>query len=112
MKEFIKMMNDLQISQKSIDWIKDIPEEIYRKYFNNGRGGNLYSIVANELDVDKHRWYELSTTIVTFMLGTFGVEHISNLYSESSSCSDICHTLEFFEVEEVVTTIYKRKNED
>jgi len=111
MKEFIKMMNDLQISQTSIDWIEDIPKEIYQRYFNNGRGGKLYNIIADGLDVNKRRWYELSTTIVTFMLGTFGVRHINQLYSESSSCSDIYHTLEFFEVEEVVTTTYRRKNE-
>ena len=68
--------------------------------------------VENELDVDKHRWYELSTSVFTdkeTKTKYIGICHITNQYSEQSSYEDHYHHYKFFEMEPVQTITYKRK---
>jgi len=102
MKELIEKLNNLKITQKSIDWLEDIPEDIYEEYFENN------DIVEYDLDIDKHRWYELSTDVYEINGKYLGIRHIAQLYSEMSSCEDIFHTLEFFEMKQIITVTYEK----
>ena len=102
MKELIEKLNNLKITQTSIDWIEDIPEDIYKEYFENN------DIVEYDLDIDKHRWYELSTDVYEINGKYLGIRHIAQLYSEMSSCEDIFYTLEFFEMKQIITVTYEK----
>jgi len=68
------------------------------------------TIVQEGLDVEKHRWYETSTTV--FKVGDLflGVNGASQCYSESSSWDDLFVNTTAFEMEEVKTVTYKRVN--
>lgn len=102
MKEIIKELNDLKITQKSIDFLEDLPEEIYEKYFQEE--------VENGLDVDKHRWYETSISVFRIDEGLFiGVESVTDTFSEQSEVEDMYHTLRFFEMEAIPSVTYKIK---
>jgi len=65
-------------------------------------------IVTSDLDIDKHRWYELSTTVIQVGDYFIGARGVSQMYSESSTYSDISVYLKFFEMvrEEVQTYEY------
>lgn len=102
MKEIIKQLNDLKITQRSIDFLEDLPEDIYKKYFEGKE-------VDNDLSVDKHRWYETSITVFEIPKGYIGVRSVTDLFSEQSSVYDMFWTLQFFEMEPIVTTTYKIK---
>lgn len=102
MKEIIEELNNLKITQKSIDFSEDLSEDIYDKYFKN--------CVEEGLSVDKHRWYETSISVYKTDKGLLGVKSITDLFSEQSQCEDIFHTLEFFEMEEIPLISYKKKN--
>ena len=60
--------------------------------------------VKENLDVDKHRWYE--TSIIVFKVDTdegikfFGTRACTFLFSEMSSIDDIGWTMNFFEMVE------------
>jgi len=107
-KEFIEHLNSLKIVQTG-PWEESIPTDIWDKYFED-----FYMDLDEGLDVDKHRWYELSTSVLEFENGflghkgefILGIRHISNLYSEESSYEDMCHHLEFFEMEPIKTITY------
>lgn len=103
MKEIVKELNDLKLIQSEMDWIEGIPEELYNRYFENAK------CVDEGLDVDKHRWYETTISVYKLPEGLIGVESVTDLFSESSSISDIFHTLRFFEMEEVLIPSYKIK---
>lgn len=102
MKEVIKELNNLKILQRSSDYQEDLPEEYYEKYFQN--------LIQAGLDVDKHRWYETSVDVYEWEGEYFGIKHISDQYSESSSIVDHYHTLCFMEMEQkvIITFIKKR----
>lgn len=107
MKELIQQLNDLNIRQESIDFCEDLPQDIYEKWFEGNE-------VDNQLDVDKHRWYETSISVfriddAPISPSYLGVCSITDLFSEQSSVSDITYTLKFFEMEPVITTTYKIK---
>jgi hypothetical protein len=100
-EELLTKLNSLDIIQKSICWIEDLPEDLYDKEFDSS-----YTELINEINIDKHRHYELSTDVILIKGRILGIRYVSNLYSEQSSCSDIYHTLEFFEMKEVQTISY------
>jgi len=104
MKKLIKKLNELEILQTS-EWIEDLPEDVYKEYFKN------YEEYNYKLDVDTRRWYELSTFVVEIEKGLIGVRSISNVFSESMGWEDCGHVLEFFEMEEIKVTSYKRVEE-
>ena len=57
--ELLEKLNSLKIAQKSIDWVENIPEEIYKEYLKDN-----YKELAWGLDVDTHRWYETSISVI------------------------------------------------
>ena len=101
----IEKLNGLKITQISGDWEENIHEEIWNEYFDK----IIYEQVAFGLDVDTHRWYETSTTVVKLPDGIMGVNYITNMFSESQDYIDCYHTMEFFEMEEYATISYRAK---
>ena len=108
----IEKLNALQITQKRGDWEDNIPRDTYDEYFRDEHDGlPTYREVVYNLDVDTHRWYETSTTVLKFEEGLMGVNYITNMFSESQDYEDCYHTMEFFEMEEFVTTSYRAKKD-
>lgn len=104
MKEIVDYLNSLEIEQKSIDFEEDLPLYICNKYFLGKKR------LATEIDIDKLRWYETSISVYEFPEGLLGVRHVTDMYSEQISVSDIRHTLIFCEMEEFTNVSYKRKS--
>ena len=104
MKELIEKLNNLQIHQTKSEWEDDIPEDIWNEHLEG-----KYTTVEYELDVDKHRHYEIATDVLEFENFILGVRYISNLYSEESDYGDCYHHLQFFEMEEFATIAYRAK---
>ena len=102
--ELLQKLNELKIIQKSMTWEEDIPEDIWKEYFMS----NIKVLTCN-LNPDTHRWYELSTSVISIYDRFLGVESITNLFSESSSPEDCYVTLKFFEMKEIQITSYQIK---
>ena len=103
MKKFDELLSKLQkmkITQTSC-WEEDIPQEIWSEYFNN------YSEVADRIDVDSHRWYETSITVIEILNGYLGIRHISNMASEESDFESCCVELQFYEMEKIEKPTYQ-----
>jgi hypothetical protein len=105
MRDLVNELNSRKIIQVGIDWEENIPENVWEEVFENN-----YDPVKEGLDVDKHRWYELCTSVFSLNGKLIGVRHVWDLFSESMTVEDVYHTLEFFEMEavEVKTVKYKK----
>ena len=66
-------------------------------------------IIPKSIDVDRHRWYEVSTTIYKVEDGYVGIRGISQIYSEYMSDKDCDYLCEASEYEEVQTISYRVK---
>ena len=97
----IENLNSLEIIQK-YDWIDSIPSDIYNEYFDW-----KHTIVAEWIDIEEHRWYDISTTVININWELIWVKHISKLNSESSSFEDFYHKIKFVKMEEIQITSYK-----
>lgn len=108
MEELIKGLNELKITQTSMEWGESdaVDDELFEKLFPTL---DDYQPIASGLDVDQRRWYETSISVYKVKDGFLGVRHISNLYSESSSVDDIGWVLQFFEMEKYMVVTYKEK---
>lgn len=104
MKELVQKLNDLEITQTRGEWAENIPDDFYKEHLEG-----KYEEVAYDLDVDTHRWYETSTTVIKIGDSFIGVEYITNMFSESQDYEDCCHTITFYEMEEFVTTSFRAK---
>ena len=104
MEELIKLLNGLNLSQCSMDWEENIPEEIYVKFFENKS-----TEVCNQLDVDKHRWYETSTTVIAVNNGFLGINLVTDLFSENMDIEDTGEGISFFEMKELKVISYEQK---
>ena len=103
--ELLEKLNSLKLIQTSIDWAECLPQEIWEEHFK----GNFKEL-KNGLDPDTHRWYETSISVISIYGKLLGISHISNLFSESSSCEDCYVTIGFSEMEEVTIISYKTKS--
>lgn len=99
--ELLKQLNDLKIIQTKMDWAENIPEDVWQKHFKE------YKPLSDGLRVDTHRWYETSISVILIHDKFLGIRHISNVFSENSSCEDCYVTMEFFEMEEVTVKSYR-----
>lgn len=100
LQELIKELNDLELFQTSFE-LEEIPEK-YKKYFKHR--------VDAEVNVYKFRLYAYSTKVFKFGENEFfGVDVITDLYSEMDSLSDFYNILEFFEMKETKTVTYIKK---
>ena len=96
---------------------KDLIEKA-KELYKNGECYNTFELeeylgndllVKDNIDIDKHRWYETSISIFKCSDGLLGIRLPSQLYSESSEWSDLYSGIEFYEVEEVMEVVYKTK---
>jgi hypothetical protein len=103
--ELLEQLQGLKIVQTSMDWAENLPEQIWDDHFK----GN-FKPIKNGLDVDQRRHYETSISVIEVYGKPLGIRHITNLYSESSSCEDCYVTIEFFEMKEVSVITYVKAN--
>ena len=101
--ELLAKLKELDIRQTEGDWTKDIPKEIWGQYFKQG-----YKTVKEELDIERYRWYDISTTVIEICGGLLGVSHISNVYSNHKALAKLRVKLVFTEMKAVPTTEYIR----
>lgn len=68
-------------------------------------------MVAHGLYVDKHRWYEISTSVYKCEDGFVGVSGVAQTYSESMYYEDcLCEcTAEEFEPKQIITYVPVKK---
>lgn len=101
----VEKLNNLKILQTTYEFEELIPKEIWDEHFEG-----KYEAVDYDLDVDTHRWYETSITVLKFTDGFMGVRFITNMFSEYQGYEDCYHHLEFMEMEEYKTVSYRAKN--
>lgn len=101
-KEFLEKLQSLKLTQQSGDVIEDLSEDVYQIWLNLGT-----TQVESDLNVDKHRWYEKSTTVYQIGENYLGVRGATQMYSESSSFDDLCIEWEFFEMKPIKITTYE-----
>ena len=102
--ELLEKLNGLKIIQKSMDWGECLPEDIWNEYFKG-----KYKEIAFGIDVDTHRHYETSITVINIFdeEKLLGIRHITNVFSESSMVEDCYVTILFYEMKEKVITSYE-----
>ena len=100
--KLIERLNDLKILQDRGDWAECLPEDIWETYFQ----GNFKEL-AHNLEVDTHRWFETSTTVIEIDGVFMGINYITNMFSENQGYDDCFHHLEFKEMEEFTTVSYR-----
>ena len=69
-------------------------------------------IIPESINVDRHRWYEISTTVYKVEDGYVGIRGISQIYSEYMSDKDCDYLCEASEYEEVQTISYREKKQN
>lgn len=69
-----------------------------------------YERIKKNLDIDRHRWYEISTSVFKLDDGFVGIRGVSHLYSESMVFSDTNVHSTAEEYEEVTVVSYRPKN--
>ena len=75
--------------------------------YNNSK--DLPQRVAEKLEIEKKRWYEISTSVYKLEDGFVGIRGVSTIYSEymdAEDCGFRCTASEYIEIPSV---IYKRK---
>lgn len=99
--ELLEKLNKLDIRQKSGDFMEDIPNDIWKEYFKGK------PVVKSNLDVDKHRYYETSVTVIKIFDRYLGIRSVTDMFSEQMDISDCYHTLVFFEMKKVETITFE-----
>ena len=102
--ELLNKLKALKINQTNISWEENIPDDIWKEYFHNN-----YKEVDCSLNIDTHRWYELSITVIEIFGRYLGIRHVTNIFSESSGIDDLYVEVEFMEMIETTVTTYKTK---
>lgn len=100
--ELFEKLNELNLIQHAGDWTDNIPHDIWDEYFQDN-----YKEIQYGINIDTHRWYETSITVIKIHGGLLGVRYITNMFSESSTIEDCYHTIEFSEMEEMRVTSYR-----
>lgn len=100
-KEFLEKLKASNIDQKSREFTEDMPDDLLELWESFDP-----SLITYELDIEKHRWYELSTDVYEVDGKYFGVRGATQMYSESSNWSDLSVTWDVFEMKPVQITTY------
>ena len=87
--ELLAELQSLNLVQTASDWAEDIPQDIWDRHFADG----YYAIEAEGLHPEEHRWYEVSTTVVSIYGRFLGIVMVSGLNSESMDYTDCHHIL-------------------
>ena len=86
------------------DFMENLPVGLYKDHFEDT---TKWEEVDSGLNVDKHRWYELSTTVYKIYGRYLGVRHVGDVFSEQMSYSDVGHNYSFNEMKPVSTITYE-----
>ena len=107
--ELVKKLNSFKLPQMYLSWDDNIPTKVWDDYFYNGE----FSVIATEIDIEKHRWYETSMMVVKIFNRYLGIRHVSKICSDSDNVSDTFYITKYFEVFPVKKTIieYKTKGD-
>ena len=65
--------------------------------------------VAKNLEIDKHRWYEVSTSVYKLEDGFVGIKGVSNIYTKNMDAENCCFECSANEYKEIQSISYKRK---
>lgn len=100
--EFLKKLTELKLPQTTSEFEEELPEYLYSiwKTFDP-------EAIDFNLDLDKHRWYEIATNVYQVGDIYFGVRGATQMYSESSSWDDLCVVWEVFQMKAVETITYE-----
>lgn len=101
-KEIVTLINESKIIQDSSYDEQEFPE-IIQTIIDQSK------ILTEGLDVDKHRWYETSITVYQYGNEIFGIQYVTDLFSEQSSFEDIYWTIYAYEMQEEKVISYKIK---
>lgn len=100
--ELLTKLKKLEIIQFSGDWAENLPDDIWEEYFNEN-----FEEVKKGLDVDEHRWYETSITVIKIFGRFLGIRHITNMYSAQQDFEDCYEKIKFMEMKEVPSITYE-----
>ena len=106
MNEFEGLLEELnrsKIIQNFSDWEESLPEDIWENHFRD-----RFKEIDSGLDVETHRWYEISTCVVGIYGSLLGISYISNVFSEGIDVGDCCVDMQFFEMKEVEVVSYQK----
>lgn len=101
-KKLVQHLNSLKIQQTS-EWTEDIPDDIWNEYFQ----GKI-KVLERNMNVDKHRWYELSDEAIEILDGIMIIESVTDTVGEMQMIEDCNHILRFYEGKEVNIISYKK----
>jgi hypothetical protein len=85
-------------------WVDDLPEDIYENFFYDSN----YEVVARDLDLDRHRWYEISTEVIKIHGSFLGIRQVTHIKNENDSVGDTSFVYQFFEMREKTVTSYEK----
>lgn len=92
-KEFINIIDKRNFYH--LDYVEDIEGD--------------FEQVACRLDLDEHRWYSIATDVYKLEDGFVGVRGLYQMFNEMNIPTDFDIVCYAFEMEEVPTVTYKRK---
>lgn len=67
--------------------------------------------IAENLEIEKHRWYEISTSVYKLEDGFVGIRGVSTIYSEYMDAEDCGFRCTASEYIEIPSFTYKKKDE-
>lgn len=105
--ELLKQLNAQPIAQKEYpsNFWNDLPEDLYNEHFSNL---TFRDAVAEDQELDKHKWYSRGTTVFQIYNRYLGVRGICETRGDGD-ISDYGKKYEFYEMEQVPAIIYKKK---
>ena len=83
----------------------DMENALYSDFLNKG----LPQLVAENLEKDEHRWYEVSVSVYKLEDGFVGIKGVSKIYGEGTTPEDCCTKCSASEYIEISSITYKRK---
>ena len=102
-QEVIHKLNELNITQTKGDWTENIPEDIWNTWFKDN-----FKELSSGLEVDTHRWYETSISVIAINNVFLGIKFITNMFSESQGYDDCCVQMRFYYMKEVKVITYTK----
>lgn len=101
--KLISTLNSAKIVQTKALWLEDFSYWSFEKYLVD------FELVAENINVEKHTFYELSTSVYANKEGRYvGVRLVTAMNKSVCAYSDIDHVYEFFEMEPIQVTSYRK----
>jgi len=104
--ELLAKLKKLEKVQNAMEWQDSIPEDIWNEDFKDEEGID-YQEIAHNIDIDTHRWYETSISVILIYGGLLGIRHITNIFSESMDAVDCYAIVTFHKMKETQVITYE-----